>query len=394
MKNFNLTDHNYLNVFLKIILYFALSLYPIYIFGSGTVQIGHFLLIIFSMVVLIKIGMPKDKYFYTFLIFLIYCFSINIFYFAYDLYIFKDPYRYVFIPPDLTYLRNILFITFNFVLVISIISYLNYQKKLNIIFYGVLTAILIILFPVIYKFLLGLPFYRYMGFFNNPNQLGYYSICCFSLIYLFYRNSYISYYLMTFLLAVVTLFSILTLSKASYIPLLICIVFALKPYNYKYSKIIDIIILSTIVLAFIILLPTISEMSFFKRITNILNESDTSLSHRGYLVFLEGNSLQAIFGMGVKNVFKLHTYEIHSTFGMILTSFGFIGFLIFFTLMIFWILDIKNSYGFRAVICVCGPSLLYGLTHNGLRFSMFWIMFAVTIALSKNFIKQKKFKDL
>ena len=117
------------------------------------------------------------------------------------------------------------------------------------------------------------------------------------------------------------------------------------------------------------------------------------LSHRGYLVFLEGNSLQAIFEWALK-MFLNYTYEIHSTFGMILTSFGFIGFLIFFTLMIFWILDIKNSYGFRAVICVCGPSLLYGLTHNGLRFSMFWIMFAVTIALSKNFIKQKKFKDL
>ena len=66
MKNFNLTDHNYLNVFLKIILYFALSLYPIYIFGSGTVQIGHFLLIIFSMVVLIKIGMQKTNIFIHF----------------------------------------------------------------------------------------------------------------------------------------------------------------------------------------------------------------------------------------------------------------------------------------------------------------------------------------
>ena len=133
----------------------------------------------FSMVVLIKIGMPKDNIFILFNfpnLLLLYKYI----YFAYDLYIFKDPYRYVFIPPDLTYLRNILFITFNFVLVISIISYLNYQKKLNIIFYGVLTAILIILFPIIYKFLSGLPFYRYMGFFNNPNQLGYYSICCFS----------------------------------------------------------------------------------------------------------------------------------------------------------------------------------------------------------------------
>ena len=60
--------------------------------------------------------------------------------------------------------------------------------------------------------------------------------------------------------------------------------------------------------------------------------------------------------------------------------------------MIFWILDIKNSYGFRAVICVCGPSLLYGLTHNGLRFSMFWIMFAVTIALSKILLNKKNLK--
>ena len=56
--------------------------------------------------------------------------------------------------------------------------------------------------------------------------------------------------------------------------------------------------------------------------------------------------------MGVKNVYKFHTYEIHSTFGMIFTSFGFIGFLVFLSLMIFWILDIKNSYGFRGVICV------------------------------------------
>ena len=131
-------------------------------------------------------------------------------------------------------------------------------------------------------------------------------------------------------------------------------------------------------------------MDLFKRTLNMFSESDSSLSHRGYTVFFEANPLQTIFGMGVKNVYKFHTYEIHSTFGMIFTSFGLFGFLFFLTLMIFWILDIKNSYGLRGVICVCGPSLLYGLTHNGVRFTMFWIMFAVTISLSKKMILQKK----
>ena len=56
--------------------------------------------------------------------------------------------------------------------------------------------------------------------------------------------------------------------------------------------------------------------------------------------------------------------------------------------MIIWILDINKTYGLRGLICVCAPSLLYGLTHNGIRFSMFWIMFAVSIHLSNEFKKK------
>ena len=74
---------------------------------------------------------------------------------------------------------------------------------------------------------------------------------------------------------------------------------------------------------------------------------------------------------------------------MILTSYGLIGFLIFFTLIFIWILDINKTYGLRGVICVCAPSLLYGLTHNGIRFSMFWILFAISIYLSKRDLKIK-----
>ena len=62
----------------------------------------------------------------------------------------------------------------------------------------------------------------------------------------------------------------------------------------------------------------------------MFNESDSSLEIRGYKVFFESNSLQALFGMGIKNIFMIHKYEIHSTFFMILTSFGVIGFFNFF----------------------------------------------------------------
>lgn len=120
----------------------------------------------------------------------------------------------------------------------------------------------------------------------------------------------------------------------------------------------------------------------------MFSESDSSLEIRGYKVFFEATPLQAIFGMGIKNIIDIHKFEIHSTFFMVLTNYGLIGFLIFSMLILFWILDIKKAYGVRGLICVCAPSLLYGLTHNGIRFSMFWIMFSISIYLSYEFRKK------
>ena len=198
------------------------------------------------------------------------------------------------------------------------------------------------------------------------------------------------------LISLITLviFSILTLSKAAYISLLLCFIFAIKPFNLKYSKIFEIVFFLSSICVLIIFSQKIMDMWFFERILNITKESDSSFAHRGYHIFLEANPLQSLFGIGVKNMYNIHTYEVHTTFGMILTSYGLFGFLIFFALMLFWILDIKNFYGFRGVICICGPSLLYGLTHNGIRFSMFWILFAISITLCRELRRQKNFKDI
>jgi hypothetical protein len=97
--------------------------------------------------------------------------------------------------------------------------------------------------------------------------------------------------------------------------------------------------------------------------------------------------------MGLNKAYELQGHEIHSTFAIVLTHYGFIGLLIFNLLMLCWVLDIKKSFGLNGVICICAPSLLYGLTHNGIRFSFFWIVFAISIAFSRKLIKQKKFKE-
>tara|TARA_A100000164_G_scaffold379178_1_gene422768 strand:+ start:232 stop:1422 length:1191 start_codon:yes stop_codon:yes gene_type:complete len=396
MKKFDLIENNSLSTFLKFILYFGISLYPIYIFGSGLIQIGHFLLLIFSIIVLIKIGIPINRYFYTFLIFLAYCYLVSIYYLFYDLYVFKEIRLdiSVFKNPSIKYLKELLFLTYNFILTLSIISFFNNQKKSNLVSYALVTAILIILYAVLTNVLLSKSTFRFAGYFNNPNQLGYFSICCFSLIYLLYRNLYINYFSMIICFIVLISFSILTLSKAAYISLFLCSVFAIKPFNLKYSKILETAYFLSLICVLIIFSQKIMDMWFFERILNITKESDSSFAHRGYNIFFESNYLQSLFGIGLKNMYTIHTYEIHSTFGMILTCYGLAGFLIFFALMLFWILDIKNSYGFRGVICVCGPSLLYGLTHNGIRFSMFWILFAISISLCRELNRQKNFKDI
>lgn len=387
MKKIDLIENN-----LRYLLYLGISFFPVYIFGSGSIQIAHFLLLLFSVIVLIRNNIQFDKYFFTFLIFVIYCFLVNIFYLHKDFSTFNYIEHFVGVEdkPNIKYLKQLLFLTYNFILTISLLSFLNNQKKFKPILYGSATAVLLILFLYIFNFFQkGIP-YRFTGFFNNPNQLGYFSICSFSLIYLLYRSSYIKYCYMIFFTIILIFLSISSMSKAAYISLIVCAFFAIKPVNYKYSQIIQMIIILSLVLLILVFFPQVSESELVTRTIDIFSESDSSLSHRGYTVIFESNPLQIIFGMGVKNVFKFHTYEIHSTFWMILTSFGLIGFLIFLILIIFWVLDIKNSYGLRGVICVCVPSLLYGLTHNGVRFTMFWIMFAVTVSLSKKMIMPKK----
>lgn len=386
MKSLDPNINNLYNFILKLTLFLGIATSPLYLLNSGLPQLSHLFLFLFSILVLLKFGISLDRYFYFFLFFVSFSFLVNIFY------IYKDLFQIKFI--EIKYLRVSVFLIYNFIITISLISYFRHQKNYDLVLYGLVFSILIIFFHLIYEIFSSKLGYRYTAFYNNPNQLGYFSTCCFALIYLMYRNLYLSYSLMIVFISMIFIFSILSLSKAAIVAIGVCAIFAIKPLYHKNSKIIFIIICLAIIYTIIYFFDEIIKTNVFFRMMNMVGESDSSLDVRGYFVFLEGNIVQLIFGMGPKNAIEFHGYEIHSTFASILSLYGLIGVLLFALLTFSWMIYIKNKYGLIGLICVCGPPLLYGLTHNGIRFSFFWVVFAVSLLIeinpnNKNFSNNK-----
>src|SRR5690606_1287440 len=70
---------------------------------------------------------------------------------------------------------------------------------------------------------------RAVGTFNNPNQLGYFSVCILSLAYLLYRDEYLSYFAAFVVFVIAIFLSITSLSKAAMIANFIVAFMVLKP---------------------------------------------------------------------------------------------------------------------------------------------------------------------
>jgi hypothetical protein len=113
------------------------------------------------------------------------------------------------------------------------------------------------------------------------------------------------------------------------------------------------------------------------RLTNIGEQSDDGLSGRGYdRIWLYPQYL--LFGageMGLARFPETGMMEQHSTLGTVLFSYGVIGMFLF-GLMLWQLLKIA---GWRELLYLA-PAFVYGVAHQGLRFSMFWFLFA-TIAI-------------
>jgi hypothetical protein len=226
---------------------------------------------------------------------------------------------------------------------------------------------------------------RSTGAFNNPNQLGYFSACLLSLSYLLYRYGEIRFLTALALFAASVFLAVVSLSKAAMIANFLVLVFTLRRQGGAQGTAVWIGLVIVVLggAIFLFFNGYLDNFQFYDRIANMGSESDSSLEERGYFAFRDATTAQLIFGMGSPEVFRIVGHEVHSTFASILNYYGIVGFGLFTSIFVIWSRALYRAYGLAGAIALQGPAILYGITHNGTRFSIFWLLFSASLALAK-----------
>ncbi len=209
------------------LLFAATALLPIYAFGSGGVQPAHALFAIFALTVSAKYGIANKPW-----IFLVLC----LFTYAF----FREG-AYILGGGNPKYLINVAYLGFNFLLVSSVYQYVL-RNGLATISSGLILSVLIVVATILTQGINltagGEGAVRSVGTFNNPNQLGYFSVCLLSLTYLCYLTSSINYRTALIGFCISIALSIISLSKAAIIANFLLLIVVLIPRNVSFSHIV------------------------------------------------------------------------------------------------------------------------------------------------------------
>jgi len=209
-------------------------------------------------------------------------------------------------------------------------------------------------------------------FFNNPNQLGYFALLSATLFCMLAKHLGVRLRYQLLVYAVFGYIVALSLSKASIIAFL---VLGLMHFSRKASHVVLIFLICVPVAYLASDLPLIENV--IERLQNIGEQSDDSLHGRGYdRIWLYPQYL--LFGAGELGLVRFpETHiELHSTIGTVIFSYGAIGTFLF-GLMLWQLLKLS---GWRVFLYLV-PAFVNGLAHQGLRFSLLWVLFAITAVI-------------
>jgi len=289
-------------------------------------------------------------------------------------------------------LLSILFFCYNIFIFTFVITYFSNRLDYPSIFSTVRkVTVVCLLVQVVASFILPPSLSgRGLVFFNNPNQLGYFSICILSIYYLLSpisirRGSVKEGVTGFFVIGGCLYLAFLSLSKAAIVS--IVVIFLYRGWRSPFVWILFIILMSFGI-------SHLSEIELavkvFDRVSSIGTQSDDNLSGRGYdrivnhpeyLLWGAGEGLTKRF------VSQIGYYEIHSTWGTLLFSYGLTGLFLF---CVFLYTLVRRAP--ISVFVYLLPLFLYGLTHQGLRFTLFWVALAFALVCSNHF-RRERFKQ-
>lgn len=213
-------------------------------------------------------------------------------------------------------------------------------------------------------------------FFNNPNQLGYYGLLMLA-IFATLPSSYRSNKVVILLVLFITSYLVfLSGSRAALggIVVLGGVIFYSEGFKLQASSIF-------LFLVVLISLPFFLQSEFVQERLSLIEDrnqrySSTEISqaevrgydrfwlHPEYIIYGAGEGLNIRFD-------SYHNKEMHSGIGVLLFGYGILGFILFFT-FIYRAIERRILVGIMLLL----PVLLYNITHQGLRSSLFWMLIA------------------
>jgi len=227
---------------------------------------------------------------------------------------------------------------------------------------------------------------RMTNFFNNPNQLGYYSVLSSACISISYWNGFVNKYTTFASLLAALLISVGSESQASIISIFVLtIAFLVMLFNKKkrHYKSLGLVLLTLTVLSILLfkinslvdLTPSGTQLAGFDETFSDLKTNRgyrRMLSYPAYIMFGYGEGAYSRFDI-------MSGSEVHSGFATILISYGIVG-LFLFTYPLFKKFAVKPYYVNIVAICV----FTYNVSHQGFRFNYFWIFLFIYLFSSSN----------
>jgi len=336
--------------------YFLLK--PFYLFPSGSPQIADFLAL-GLIVALIAVGTgapgPDARRMSLFAgLFIVYAAVVNVVWAALlgNAELFKAP----------------VFLLFNFALFfLTLLLSGRYGDRFHR--WTIAAVIASVLLVALLSLVSQSPTRRQAVSFENPNQLGYWSLLSVSIFLLCSLRVHVHWALKVAICCASFYLVALSLSKAAILSAaaLFALAFVTKPRQ----------LLAAIPIAAAIAVGMAgSELveNLMWRLSNIGEQADDSLARRGYAL-LGRFPYYLLFGAGqgaYERFYEWNPREFHSTLGTVFFCYGAIG-LSLFGLFLLQILRTAGLYRFAFL----GPAFLYGVTHQGLRFSLFWTLLAI-----------------
>lgn len=373
------------------LLVLAIALLPVYLFRSGgpqIVDIPIFLLILFNVFNFNKvIDVEIKKQVYFVIPFLAWVSFINIFY-------------YLLNGNDISLILSTITIIYNIIILYTFAIYFDFlfKGKSTYILYLALFLSVFIIFLITGS---HEETVRSTLSFNNPNQLGYFSVILLSFVIILLNTNeilnilstkYMAVFVMTVLLAAHHLV-FLSLSRGAFFSVLVLDVAFLK--TIIKNKIYLIFGTLLLIVGSLVVFPNLpyitgrmearGEEHSFNLEKNIIQSYERVTSQ---LIF--SSPWQVIFGRGDRwihdgeNVLSYEVTdataypEVHNIFGNVLRAYGIIGLLCFAV----WIGKfIWASRVIPGTLWVWAALFCYNMTHNGIRFRAFWILLAFILAI-------------